>query len=118
MHTNESPKNPRKNDGVKPGQQVASNRALHNDMKLVEGPDGEYNAVVERGDRYTLIRGEYYPIGSNFHYPKIWGRKYAATKLLGMIMEDKRKIIQEAEGELVKLQKCLDKVHLWSDTDL
>lgn len=117
MHINERRKGVRKNDGIKPGQQVASNRALHNDMRLVEGVDG-YDAVVERGDRHTLIRGHYYPIGNNFHYPKVWGRKYAATKLCETIMEDKRKIIQEAEGELIKLQKCLDKVNLWSDTDL
>ncbi len=107
-----------KNSGVKPGEQVASNRALHNDMQLVEDINGEYDAVVFHVDRYTLIRGEYYPIGKNFHYPKIWGRKYAATKLIGDIMEDKRRSIQEAESELIKLQKCLDKVNLWSDTDL
>jgi hypothetical protein len=101
----------RKNQNVKPGEQVASNRALHNDMQLVENANGEYDAVVFHIDRYTLIRGEYYPIGRNFHYPKIWGRKYAATK-------DKRKSIQEAERELTKLQKCLDKVNQWSDTDL
>ena len=108
----------RKNKDVKPGEQVASNRALHNDMHLVEGLDGEYDAVVFQVDRHTLIRGHYYPIGNNFHYPKIWGRKYAATKLIEDIMVDKRKSIQEAESELVKLQKCLDKVRLWSDTDL
>ena len=107
-----------KNSGVKPGEQVASNRALHNDMQLVEDTNGEYDAVVFHVDMYTLIRGEYYPIGRNFHYPKIWGRKYAATKLIGDIMADKRRIIQEAESELIKLQKCLDKVNLWSDTDL
>lgn len=108
----------RKNKDVKPGEQVASNRALHNDIQLVEGVDGEYDAVVFRVDAYTLIRGEYYTIGRNFHYPKIWGRKYAATKLIGDIMNDKLKSIQEAERELIKLQKCLDKVNLWSDTDL
>ena len=108
----------RKNQNVKPGQQVASNRALHNDMQLVENANGEYDAVVSHTDRYTLIRGQYYPIGRNFHYPKIWGRKYAATKLIEDIMEDKRKSIQEAETELTKLQKCLDKVRQWSDTDL
>jgi len=33
-------------------------------------------------------------------------------------MADKRKSIQEAELELIKLQSCLDRVNLWSDTDL
>ncbi len=50
--------------------------------------------------------------------PKVWGRKYAATKLVQTIMDDKRKQIEDAERELIKLQRCLDKVNLWSDTDL
>jgi hypothetical protein len=121
VHTNENQskeKKTHKNTAVKPGEQVASNRAMHNDMVLMENSEGEYDAVVIRGDRYALIRGEYLPIGKNFHYPKVWGRKYAATKLVQMIMDDKRKQIEDAERELIKLQKCLDKVNGWSDTDL
>ena len=121
MHTNEETNNkarPHANRHTKPGQQIATNRAMHNDMRLIENSEGEYDAVVDRGEKYSLIRGEYIPIGCNFHYPKVWGRKYAATKLVQTIMDDKRKQIEDAERELIKLQRCLDKVNLWSDTDL
>jgi len=119
VHTNENQSKPTwKNKGVKPGEQVASNRAMHNDMRLIENESGEYDAVVIRGDRYALIRGEYIPIGCNFHYPKVWGRKYAATKLLEYVIADRRKQIELAEKELAKLQRCMDKVQEWSDTDL
>ena len=121
MHTERKEskeKKTHKNTGVKPGEQVASNRAMHHDMRLMETGEGEYDAVVIRGDRYALIRGEYIPIGSNFHYPKVWGRKYAATTLVQTIMADKRKQIEDAERELLKLQRCLDKINEWSDTDL
>jgi len=111
--TNSGPKN----TNVKPGEQVASNRAMHCNMKLWQRADGEYDAVVERGQTFTLIRGEYYPIGSSFHYPQVWGRKYAATKLLQSIIQDKQKIIQDAQAELDKLQRCLNRVSEWSDTD-
>jgi hypothetical protein len=33
-------------------------------------------------------------------------------------MADKRKQIEDAERELLKLQRCLDKINEWSDTDL
>lgn len=106
-----------KNTKIKPGQQVASNRAMHCNMKLVQNEAGEYDAVVDRMDTISLIRGEYIPIGVNFHYPKVWGRKYAATKLLEHIIRDKQKIIQDAQYELEKLQRCMDKVNEWKDTD-
>ena len=121
VHTNEETnreKKTHKNSHIKPGQQIASNRAMHNDMRLIENEAGEYDAVVIRGDRYALIRGEYIPIGCNFHYPKVWGRKYAATKLLEYIIADKRKQVEDAQRELEKLQRCLNKVNDWSDTDL
>ena len=120
MHTNEE-QNKRtpgpKNRHVKPGQQVASNRAMHCNMKLWERPDGEYDAVIERNATFTLIRGEYHPIGKNFNYPQVWGRKYAATKLIESIITDKQKIIQDAQSEIEKLQRCQDRVNEWSDTD-
>ena len=120
MHTNET-ENKRtpgpKNKGIKPGQQVASNRAMHCNMKLIQNTEGEYDAVVDRMDIYTLIRGEYVPIGVNFHYPKVWGRKYAATKLLEHIIQDKQKIIQDAQSELERLKRCMDKVNNWNETD-
>lgn len=84
----------------------------------MENEAGEYDAVVDRMDTISLIRGEYIPIGVNFHYPKVWGRKYAATKLLEHIMADRKRQIQNAQKELEKLQRCMDKVNDWSDTDL
>jgi hypothetical protein len=86
-------------------------------MRLIENGEGEYDAVVDRGEKYSLIRGEYIPIGCNFHYPKAWGRKYAATTLIEFIIADKRKQIADAERELGKLQRCLDRVNTWSDDD-
>ena len=114
MHTNEKGGRGKR---VGPGEQVATNRAMHCNMYLVEDGDGGYDAVVQRMDNPTLIRGEYYPIGNKFHYPKQWGRKYAATKLVEYIVADKRKQIELAELELSKLQKCMDKVSQWDDTD-
>ena len=61
---------------VGPGEQVATNRAMHCNMQLFETPEGEYYAVVERLPQPTLVRGEYHPIGNKFQYPKQWGRKY------------------------------------------
>jgi len=86
-------------------------------MKLVQNSEGEYDAVIDRNVTFTLIRGEYHPIGKNFNYPQVWGRKYAATKLLETIITDKRKIIQDAESELLKLQRCQDKVNEWKEGD-
>ena len=120
VHTNENQNNtarPHANRHTKPGEQIATNRAMHNDMRLIENGEGEYDAVVDRGEKYSLIRGEYIPIGCNFHYPKVWGRKYAATRLIEYIMADKRKQILDAERELGKLQRCLDKVNTWEDSD-
>ena len=120
MHTEETKNNPtgdRSKRMGKPGQQVAVNRTFHCDMQMVENGEGEYDCVVTRTEYPALIRGEYYPIGKNFHYPKAWGRKWAATKLLEYIMADKRKQIEDAQRELEKLQRCQDKVDLWSDTD-
>ena len=119
MLTNEENKSKpgKKNQNIKPGQQVASNRAMHCNMRLVENEDGEYDAVVDRMDNISLIRGEYIPIGVNFHYPKVWGRKYAATKLLEHIIQDRKRQIELAEKELSKLQRCMDKVNGWNEGD-
>ena len=122
MHTeNEQNNSTRRKSGagprVGPGQQIASNKAMHCNMRLIENEGGEYDPVVDRIEQPTLVRGEYIPIGCNFHYPKQWGRKYAATTLLNHIVADRRRQIELAEKELVKLERCLSKVAEWSDTD-
>ena len=86
-------------------------------MQLVENSEGEYDPVVDRIEKPTLVRGEYIPIGNKFHYPKQWGRKYAATYLIEHIIKDKKRQIELAEKELGKLQRCLDKIQVWSDKD-
>ncbi len=120
MHTNEeqSKRTPGpKNNRIKPGQQVASNRAMHCNMRLWEREDGEYDAVISRNSTFTLIRGEYHPIGKSYNYPQVWGRKYAATKLIESILADKKKIIEDAHVEIAKLERCLNRVSEWNDTD-
>ena len=102
---------------VAPGEQIASNTAMHCNMRLFTDSEGEYYPVVDRIEKPTLVRGEYIPIGVNFHYPKQWGRKYAATHLLEYIMADRRRQIELAEIELAKLQRCLDKVKDWDAKD-
>jgi hypothetical protein len=73
---------------------------------------------VNRLDVHTLIRGEYYPIGNSFQYPKNWGKRKGATILLEHRIEDKQKQIKDAELELAKLSACLEKVKEWDETVL
>jgi hypothetical protein len=113
----EQNRKPGRGKRVGPGEQVASNKAMHCNMRLIENPDGEYDPVVDRIEQPTIVRGEYIPIGNNFHYPKQWGRKYAASTLLNHIIGDRMRQIELAEKELAKLQRCLNKVNDWSDGD-
>jgi hypothetical protein len=118
--TNENPnKGKPGNPGrkAKPGEQIAYNKTLHCNMQLFENEAGEYYPVVDRMDLPTLVRGEYHPIGNRLHYPKQWGRKYAATKLLEHKIEVQRNILATAQLELAKLERCLDSIQGWSDTD-
>jgi len=118
--TNENPnKGKPGNPGrkAKPGEQIAYNKTLHCNMQLFENEAGEYYPVVDRMDLPTLVRGEYHPIGNRFHYPKQWGRKYAATKLLEHKIEVQRNILATAQSELAKLERCLDSIQGWSETD-
>jgi hypothetical protein len=121
VHTENEPNKEKRKTGagprVSPGQQVATNTAMHCNMRLFENAEGEYDAVVDRIEKPTLVRGEYIPIGSNFHYPKQWGRKYAAKTLLEYIMADRRRQIELAEKELAKLERCMERIQGWSDTD-
>lgn len=102
---------------VGPGEQVATNRAMHCNMQLFENEAGEYYPVVERLPQPTLVRGEYHPIGNRFNYPKQWGKKYAAKVLLENKIAVQQDILYRAELELSKLQRCLDGIQQWSDSD-
>ena len=114
MHTNEKQSKGRK---AKPGEQIANNKDMHCNMQLFENAEGEYYPVVDRMEQPTLVRGEYHPIGNRFHYPKVWGRKYAATYLLEHKIKVQQDIISAANAELSKLQRCLDSIQHWSETD-
>jgi len=120
VHTNENPKKIRRPGAGKrvgPGEQVASNKAMHCNMKLFQNEAGEYYPVVDRLEQPTLVRGEYHPIANNFQYPKQWGRKYAATYLLEYKIKVQQDILSTAQDELSKLQRCLDSIKDWSPTD-
>jgi hypothetical protein len=117
VHTNEKPTRPGRAKKVQPGEQVANNRGTHCTITLFENPSGEYYPVVDRGERPTIIRGEYHPIGNRFHYPKVWGTKYAAKVLLEHKIKVQEDILRDAETELGKLQRCLESIKDWSDTD-
>jgi hypothetical protein len=118
VHTNE---NQNKKDTTvrmgKPGEQVAVNRTLHNNMVLHENESGEYYPVISPLPQPTLVRGEYHPIGNSFQYPKAWGRKYAAATLLEHKIKVQQDILENATIELAKLQRCLSDVQQWSDND-
>jgi len=101
----------------KPGEQVAVNRTTHCNMQLFENEAGEYYPVVDVMEKVSLVRGEYIPIGNRFHYPKVWGRKYAAVKLLEHKIQVERNIIEGAQKELAKLERCLSGVKEWPDTE-
>ena len=116
VHTNEK-QSKHWGKKVQPGEQVANNKAMHCNMQLFENEQGEYYPVVDRMEQPTLVRGEYHPIGNRFHYPKQWGRKYAATILLEHKIKVQQDILHTAGIELAKLEKCLSSVKDWSDTD-
>jgi hypothetical protein len=98
-------------------EQVAWNKCEHCNVVLHENESGEYYPVVNRLEKYTLIRGEYIPIGSRFQYPRNWGKRKGATILLEHRIEDCRKQIEEAQKDLEKLQACLEKVSEWDSTE-
>jgi hypothetical protein len=99
------------------GEQVANNRAMHGTIQLFENEAGEYYPVVDWDSEPKLIRGEYIPIGNRIQFPKKLGRKWGAQKLLESIIIDKKKQIEDAQAEIVKLTACLDKVSEWNDND-
>lgn len=102
---------------VQPGEQVACNTTMHCCMQLFENEKGEYYAVVDKLEAPKIVRSQYYPIGNRFHYPKVWGRKYAAITLLEHKIAVQQDIIRDAGQELSKLQACLGGVREWPDSD-
>ena len=116
MHIeNEDKKGPGKGRKVGPGEQIAYNRTMHGTIQLFENEAGEYYPVVDWDDKPNLVRGEYYPIGNRIQFPKLWGRKWGATKLLESKLEDKRKQLADTESEIAKLERCLSAVKEWPD---
>ena len=99
------------------GEQIANNRTMHGNIQLYENESGEYYPVVEWDDTPKLVRGEYHPIGNRFNYPKQWGKKYAAKVLLENKIAVQQDILYKAEVELSKLQRCLESIQQWSDSE-
>ena len=99
------------------GEQVAWNKCEHCNVVLHENEAGEYYPVVNRIEKFTLIRGEYIPIGSRLQYPRNWGKQKGATILLEHRIEDVRKQIADAQEDLDKLLACLEKVQGWDSTE-
>ena len=97
------------------GEQVAYNKCEHCNVELHTNDAGEYYPVVNRLDKFTIIRGEYIPIGSRLQYPTKWGRKKASITLLEHKIADKEKQLHEAQTELAKLSECLTKVQDWEN---
>ena len=95
------------------GEQVAYNKCEHCNIELHTNDAGEYYPVVNRLDKFTLIRGEYHPIGNHFQYPRNWGKKKGTTILLETRIADKIRVLEDTQRELSKLQACLEKVQEW-----
>jgi hypothetical protein len=66
-------------------------------------------------DKYTLIRSDYKPFGNTLQYPKKWGRKRGALELLNFRIEDKQRVLADAQLELELLTACRDKVNEWAE---
>lgn len=99
------------------GEQVAYNKCEHCNVELHTNDSGEYYPVVNRMDKFTIIRGEYHPVGNHFQYPRNWGKRKGAMVLLETRIEDKIKVLRDTELELEKLTACLDKVKEWNGED-
>ncbi len=97
-----------------PGQ-VANNRGEHCNVFLHLNESGGYYPVTQCNDKWTLIKGEYLPIGNTLQYPKKWGRKKGALHLLDFRIADKLKVIEDAQKELELLTACRDGVLEWPD---
>ncbi len=96
------------------GKQVAVNTTTHLTLELWEDEKGEFSPIL-RGERTSLIKGEYLPIGRTFVFPKKWGRKEGARILLEHLIEDDKKILASTQHRLERLQRTLDDVRKWND---
>lgn len=120
MHTEENQNKPKYDTTKrmsKPGEQVAVNRTYHGNIQLHERENGEYYPVVSWDELPKLVRGEYHPLGNRIQFPKAWGRKWGATRLLNQKIQTQKDIIASAEVELAKLERCLIEVNEWPDNE-
>ena len=99
------------------GEQIAYNKCEHCNIELHTNDAGEYYPVINRMDKFTLIRGEYIPIGNRFQYPRNWGKRKGATILLEHRIADKERVLADAQRELEKLTACLEKVSEWKEDE-
>jgi hypothetical protein len=99
------------------GEQIAYNKCEHCNIELHTNDAGEYYPVINRMDKFTLIRGEYIPIGNRFQYPRNWGKRKGATILLEHRIADKERVLADTQRELEKLTACLEKVSEWKEDE-
>ena len=99
------------------GEQIAYNKCEHCNIELHTNDSGEYYPVINRMDKFTLIRGEYIPIGNRFQYPRNWGKRKGATILLEHRIADKERVLADTQRELEKLTACLEKVSEWKEDE-
>jgi hypothetical protein len=99
------------------GEQIAYNKCEHCNIELHTNDVGEYYPVINRMDKFTLIRGEYIPIGNRFQYPRNWGKRKGATILLEHRIADKERVLADTQRELEKLTACLEKVSEWKEDE-
>ena len=89
---------------------------MHLVAELHTNTDGEYYVVtVPHNDKPTVIRSEYLAFGPKLTYPKKWGKKAGALTLLNQKIEDQKRIIERAQIELNKLNKCIEATNKWKD---
>lgn len=96
------------------GRQVAINRELHYTIELWEDEHGEMWCVL-RNEKLSLIKGEYHPIGKLFTFPKRWGLKVGAQKLLEYKIGDYQRMISDAQQNIEKLNRTRVIVDDWKE---
>lgn len=91
------------------GKQIANNTQLHSYAEITERIEGRYDVMVTTDDKWKLIRGWYLPVGPRMCFPTKWGLKEGAIKLVEYKIEEQKRIIEEAQIELAKLEDCLQR---------